>query len=293
MASSLPPVKGAAFTFDICLVSQADTDVFKTSPTLAAGDVTVSLDGGNYANITSLPSQIQTTGVLPVALSAAEMTADRVTVKFHDAAGDEWQDALVTIYTAAQTLDTTDAVADAIKAKTDYLPSATAGAAGGVFIAGSNAATSITTALTANVTGNLSGSVGSVTGAVGSVTGNVGGNVTGSVGSVAAGGITAASIATGAIDADAIASAAITAAKFAAGAVDAAALSDDAVDAILDEVVEGSYTMRQLLRGFAAVLLGKSTNAGADYRDTGDTKTRVNSTLDGSSNRTAVTLDLE
>jgi hypothetical protein len=59
----------------------------------------------------------------------------------------------------------------AIKTKTDFLPSATAGAAGGVFIAGANAATSITTALTANITGNLSGSVGSVTGAVGSVTG--------------------------------------------------------------------------------------------------------------------------
>ncbi len=75
----------------------------------------------------------------------------------------------------------------AVKVKTDFLPSVTAGAAGGVFIAGANAATSITTALTANitgnVTGNLSGSVGSVTGAVGSVTGAVG-SVTGSVGSV-------------------------------------------------------------------------------------------------------------
>lgn len=54
----------------------------------------------------------------------------------------------------------------AIKTKTDFLPSATAGSAGGVFIAGSNAATSITTALTANITGNLSGSVGSVTSGV-------------------------------------------------------------------------------------------------------------------------------
>lgn len=107
---------------------------------------------------------------------------------------------------------------------------------------------------------------------VATVTGNVGGNVTGSVGSVAAGGITAASIADNAID--------------------AAALSDDAVDAILDEIVEGSVTMRQLLRGFAAVLLGKSANSGADYRDLADTKTRVDSTLDGSGNRTAVTLDL-
>lgn len=59
----------------------------------------------------------------------------------------------------------------AIKTKTDFLPSATAGAAGGVFIAGTNAATTITTALTTTFTGNLTGSVGSVTGAVGSVTG--------------------------------------------------------------------------------------------------------------------------
>lgn len=46
--------------------------------------------------------------------------------------------------------------------------------------------------------------------AVASVTGNVGGNVTGSVGSVATGGITAASIATGAFDADALATDAVT-----------------------------------------------------------------------------------
>ncbi len=98
----------------------------------------------------------------------------------------------------AAILAAVDTEVAAIKTKTDYLPSATAGAAGGVFIAGANAATSITTALTANITGDLSGSVGSVTGAVGSVTGavgsvtgavgsvtgNVGGNVVGSVGSV-------------------------------------------------------------------------------------------------------------
>lgn len=62
------------------------------------------------------------------------------------------------------------------------IPNAVAGAAGGVFIAGVNAAT--TANITGNLTGNVTGSVGSVTGAVGSVTGNVGGNVTGSVGSV-------------------------------------------------------------------------------------------------------------
>jgi hypothetical protein len=65
-----------------------------------------------------------------------------------------------------------DVAVDAIKGKTDFLPSATAGAAGGVFIAGTNAATTITSGLTANISGNLSGSVGSVSG-------NVGGTVNG------------------------------------------------------------------------------------------------------------------
>lgn len=80
--------------------------------------------------------------------------------------------------TAAILVDTgttLDTNISAIKTKTDYLPSATAGAAGGVFIAGTNAATTITTALTTTFTGSLTGNV----------NGNVGGNVTGSVGSLA------------------------------------------------------------------------------------------------------------
>lgn len=65
------------------------------------------------------------------------------------------------------------------------IPDVVAGAAGGLFIAGTNAATTVTTALTTTFTGNLTGSVASVTGAVGSVTGAVG-SVTGAVGSVTA-----------------------------------------------------------------------------------------------------------
>jgi len=119
------------------------------------------------------------------------------------------------------------------------IPGAVAGAAGGLFIAGANAATSVTTALTTNITGNITGNlsgsvgsvtgavgsvtgaVGSVTGAVGSVTGNVGGNVTGSVGSVtgavgsvtgAVGSVTGAvgSVGTGGIAAASLATAAVT-----------------------------------------------------------------------------------
>ncbi len=75
--------------------------------------------------------------------------------------------------TSVDTLDDfVDTEVSAIKTKTDFLPSATAGAAGGLFIAGTNAATTITTALTTTFTGNLTGSVASVTGAVGSLTTN-------------------------------------------------------------------------------------------------------------------------
>jgi hypothetical protein len=91
-----------------------------------------------------------------------------------------------------------------------------------------------------NITGNLSGSVGSVTGAVGSVTGavgsvtgNVSGNVAGSVGSVATGGLTAASFAAGAIDAAAIAADAIGASELAADAV------AEIADAVWEEVLSG------------------------------------------------------
>ena len=106
MSSSLPPVRGQAHTFDTSLTSQADTKLFKSSVTLAAGDVLIYQDGALDGNIDSLPTEIGASGVLVVALSAAEMTADRITVRFRDAAGAEWCDQEWAIYTVAQTFDT-------------------------------------------------------------------------------------------------------------------------------------------------------------------------------------------
>lgn len=127
MASKLPPVKGQAYTFYMSLVSQADTDTFKAAPTLANGDVVVIKDGTLDGNIDALPVAVTSaTKVLAVTLSADEMDADVVTAIFSDQSGDEWQDAEATIFTVAQTFDTTDGVADAIKAKTDNLPASPA-----------------------------------------------------------------------------------------------------------------------------------------------------------------------
>lgn len=98
MTTTVPPKKNIAYSFEVALTSQADTDIFQASPTLATGDVQVSKDGAGFSNISSLPVEISD-GVLIVALTATEMNADRVAVLFNDTAGSEWQDLLVTIHT--------------------------------------------------------------------------------------------------------------------------------------------------------------------------------------------------
>lgn len=105
MATQIPPKRGVAFYFETGLVSQADTDVFQTNPTLAAGDVVVYKDGVLDGNIDTLPVAIGAGKLLLVTLSIAEMTADRVTVVFSDALGGQWQDQIVTVHTSTNQID--------------------------------------------------------------------------------------------------------------------------------------------------------------------------------------------
>ena len=73
-----------------------------------------------------------------------------------------------------------------------------------------------------------------------------------------------------------------------------APLSAAAVDAILDEVVEGSTTLRQSVRLMLASLVGKASGGGTatvTFRDLADSKNRVTMTTDANGNRTAVTRD--
>lgn len=72
-------------------------------------------------------------------------------------------------------------------------------------------------------------------------------------------------------------------------------IAGDVADAVHDEVVEGSTTLRQMLRGYSAALLSKLSGGGTAtevFRDIGDTKNRISATVDSSGNRTAITLDL-
>lgn len=174
------------------------------------------------------------------------------------------------------------------------IPDVVAGAAGGLFIAGTNAATTITTGLTTTFTGNLTGSVASVSGAVGSVTGSVGGNVTGSVGSVTG----AVGSVTGSVGGN-VTGTVGTVNAIAANAITAAATAADfktaIVAAINASVIEGSLTFLQAQRIFLAVSAGLVVGAGTTtltIKDTTGAKSRIIATVDTDGNRSSVTLDV-
>lgn len=149
------------------------------------------------------------------------------------------------------------------------------------------------------------------------------------VGVLADNAITAGTIATDAIDADALAASAVsemqsglaldaTVAKAAAlstvsGLVDdlesrltatragyldnlnsGVTLTAGAIDAIVDEVIEGSTTLRQALRLILATAAGKSAGGGTStvtFRDMADSKNRISASVDANGNRTSVTRD--
>lgn len=114
-----PAKKATAYTFFVGLVDQANTKLLKANPTLAAGDVKVSKDGGAFANLTTLPTVTPAAGAaVQVSLSSTEMNADNVVVLFSDAAGAEWCDQLISINTSSKTLDDALAISGAFKKNT-------------------------------------------------------------------------------------------------------------------------------------------------------------------------------
>lgn len=68
----------------------------------------------------------------------------------------------------------------------------------------------------------------------------------------------------------------------------------DVVTALMAEVVEGTYTFKEILHIMTAVLAGKSSGgatANVKFRDLGDTKDRIDANVDANGNRLSVTLD--
>ena len=197
MADYAIPKNAVAYIYYGCLVSQADTKLFKSVPTIAAGDFKVSIDGGAFANLATLPTNTPGTFSVKFSLSAAEMTGDNILVVANDVAGAEWCDQSWNIQTAPRGV--ADLTFPTVSGRS--LDVSATGEAGldwaniggpttAVNLSATNINVSQVVASVSGAVGSVTGAVGSVTGAVGSVTGAAGsvtGNVGGSVASVTAG----------------------------------------------------------------------------------------------------------
>ena len=92
------PVFNTAYAFFISLADASDPSTFLAAPTIAAGDFQISIDGGAFANLANLPVVLPSGSVtVQISLTAAEMSGEKVNILAVDAAGDEWQDLLMSI----------------------------------------------------------------------------------------------------------------------------------------------------------------------------------------------------
>lgn len=101
-----PPKKATAYTFHIGLEDQGNPGLLKANPTIAAGDFKVSIDGGAFANLSTLPTVTPAGGVsVEIQLSSGEMNGDNIVVACIDASGAEWYDFFIDIQPATYQLD--------------------------------------------------------------------------------------------------------------------------------------------------------------------------------------------
>lgn len=125
MTSYNPIVKNAAggAILNVALDPRTPTGAFQANPTLAEGDVKISIDGGSFANLAALPTVSPAGGKnVKVVLSQAETNGDNLVILFSDASGAEWNDLLIDIATVAANFDTIKTETAAIKERTDNLP---------------------------------------------------------------------------------------------------------------------------------------------------------------------------
>ncbi len=106
MTTYVPPKNAAGYILYTGLIDQSNTKVLKANPTIASGDFKVSIDGGAFANLSTLPTVTPAAGTsVKITLSGAEMTGDNIQIACIDAAGAEWCDQFINIQTAARQID--------------------------------------------------------------------------------------------------------------------------------------------------------------------------------------------
>lgn len=100
---SFHPIPGETFTFNLPgLEDQANPGLWKSNPTIAAGDFIISINSGATDSLDNTPTVKPAGGTqIEIVLSAAETTAagdgGSITVNCVDAAGDEWYSVGVTL----------------------------------------------------------------------------------------------------------------------------------------------------------------------------------------------------
>lgn len=106
MATYEPAKKNTAYVFNMGLPSVASSNNFQASPTLAAGDFKVSIDGGSLNNLTNLPTVTPAAGkIVNFSLTSSEMNGDNIIIVCSDVSGAEWKDVIVNIPTVARQID--------------------------------------------------------------------------------------------------------------------------------------------------------------------------------------------
>lgn len=98
-----PPKKNEDFKIRVALENYSEPGNFKSSPTIAAGDFKVAIDGAALANLTTLPSVSPASSVcVLIELSSSEMNGDVITVIGIDQTSPkEWADIIFSIPTTA------------------------------------------------------------------------------------------------------------------------------------------------------------------------------------------------
>ena len=91
---------GSAWTLHGRQLVDRATGQYKVTPTLASGDFKLEKDGGTAANLATLPSVAPAGGSsIDIPFSAAEMQGKHIVLRAVDAAGAEWNDDAIHIFT--------------------------------------------------------------------------------------------------------------------------------------------------------------------------------------------------
>lgn len=294
------PVNGTAYTFYIYLQSMANPGSFQIDPTLAAGDFQISKDGGAFSNLTTLPdAEPNGTAAVRVQLSSGEMTADNVTIRGVDQTSPkEWADYAINIQPQAAGPLTAAAVVDEWETQSQADPTGfhvNVVEIGGTTQTANDNGADINAILvdTNELQGDWTngGRLDLIIDAILDDTDLIDDGTSG-LAKIATD-VAAVLVDTG-TTLDGRIPAALVGGRMDA-TIDATGMESGAVDNIWDEVLEGSYTARQLMRLFTAALGGIVAGAGTTtitFRNTGDSKDVITATVDVNGNRSAVTLDL-